>query len=156
MDFIQELDKKKEQTFDLTFSMISENYTYFYKIFTGKQSTMILKKDSIELLIENRPVDISSMSGGQKSVVALSIIFAIQRNDPSPFYVFDEIDANLDSNHCEKLASIISESDAQYFIGSFKAEMIEACDSYFGVVSKDKQSFIDTIDKQLAYETIKP
>ena len=37
------------------------------------------------------------LSGGQKSVVALAFIFAIQQCDPAPFYLFDEIDANLDA-----------------------------------------------------------
>jgi structural maintenance of chromosome 3 (chondroitin sulfate proteoglycan 6) len=42
---------------------------------------------------------ISQLSGGQKSLVALSLIFAIQRCDPAPFYLFDEIDAALDSQY---------------------------------------------------------
>jgi len=38
----------------------------------------------------------SQLSGGQKTVVAISLLFAIQRCDPAPFYIFDEIDAALD------------------------------------------------------------
>lgn len=37
------------------------------------------------------------LSGGQKTAVALTLIFAIQRADPAPFYLFDELDAALDS-----------------------------------------------------------
>ena len=40
------------------------------------------------------------LSGGQKTVVALALIFAIQRCDPAPFYLFDEIDAALDPQVC--------------------------------------------------------
>jgi len=40
----------------------------------------------------------SQLSGGQKTVVAVSLLFAIQRCDPAPFYIFDEIDAALDQN----------------------------------------------------------
>jgi len=39
------------------------------------------------------------LSGGQKSLVALALIFSIQRCDPAPFYLFDEIDANLDAQY---------------------------------------------------------
>ncbi|KAM0680326.1 hypothetical protein GINT2_001381 [Glugoides intestinalis] len=156
LDFIEMLDQKKEDTFNITFSMISDNFSYFFKAFTGKTSTLLLKNRMIDILQDGKPVEIATMSGGQKTMIALSFIFAIQKNDPSPFYVFDEIDANLDQQYCERLADIIEMSDSQYFISSFKTEMIKACDRCFGVVSKDKQSFIDEINKELAYETIKP
>lgn len=41
----------------------------------------------------------SQLSGGQKALVALALIFAIQRCDPAPFYLFDEIDQALDANY---------------------------------------------------------
>lgn len=155
LEFISILDQKKEDTFNLTFSMISDNYSYFYKVFTDKSSTMLLKNKSIDILVDGKICDVNSMSGGQKSVIALSLIFAIQKNDPSPFYIFDEIDANLDIAHCERLSRIIQKSEAQYFISSFKAQMIDCCDGFYGVVSKDKESFVDVISKDLAYEIIK-
>lgn len=44
------------------------------------------------------------LSGGQKSLVALGLIFAIQKCDPAPFYLFDEIDQALDSHHRHAVA----------------------------------------------------
>jgi len=46
------------------------------------------------------------LSGGQKTVVALTLIFAIQRCDPAPFYLFDEIDAALDPQYRTAVGSI--------------------------------------------------
>jgi structural maintenance of chromosome 3 (chondroitin sulfate proteoglycan 6) len=43
--------------------------------------------------------DMQQLSGGQKSMVALTLIFAIQKCDPAPFYLFDEIDQALDAQH---------------------------------------------------------
>lgn len=46
------------------------------------------------------------LSGGQKTLAALALIFAIQRSDPAPFYLFDEIDANLDPEHRAAVAGM--------------------------------------------------
>lgn len=47
------------------------------------------------------------LSGGQKTVVALALIFAIQKCDPAPFYIFDEIDAALDTQYRTAVGSIL-------------------------------------------------
>ena len=51
------------------------------------------------------------LSGGQKTVVALALIFAIQRCDPAPFYLFDEIDAALDPQYRTAVGSILFPSN---------------------------------------------
>ena len=48
--------------------------------------------------------DMQQLSGGQKSLVALTLIFAIQKCDPAPFYLFDEIDQALDAQHRKAVA----------------------------------------------------
>lgn len=47
------------------------------------------------------------LSGGQQTIVALALIFSIQRCDPFPFYLFDEIDSNLDAAHRTSVAQLI-------------------------------------------------
>ena len=55
--------------------------------------------------------ELQQLSGGQKSLVALTMIFAIQKCDPAPFYLFDEIDQALDSQHRHAVAGKIMHVD---------------------------------------------
>jgi structural maintenance of chromosome 3 (chondroitin sulfate proteoglycan 6) len=52
-------------------------------------------------------VNLKALSGGQKTLVALALIFAIQRSDPAPFYLFDEIDAALDPQYRTTVAKLL-------------------------------------------------
>jgi recombinational DNA repair ATPase RecF len=69
------------------------------------------------------------LSGGQQAIVALALIFAIQRLDPSPFYLFDEIDAALDGVHRANVATMIhnqahQDHPSQFITTTFSAEQI--------------------------------
>ncbi len=78
---------------------------------------------------------LSSMSGGEKSLTALSFIFALQRYRPSPFYAFDEVDMFLDGANVEKLSKMIQQQakDAQFIVVSLRRPMIEASQRTIGV-----------------------
>lgn len=52
-------------------------------------------------------LSLRQLSGGQKTLVALTLIFAIQRCDPAPFYLFDEVDAALDPLHRSAVAQLL-------------------------------------------------
>lgn len=66
--------------------------------------------------------EMNQLSGGQKSLVALALIFAIQKCDPAPFYLFDEIDQALDAQHRKAVADMIHElsSEAQFITTTFR------------------------------------
>ena len=78
---------------------------------------------------------LSSMSGGEKSLTALSFIFALQRYRPSPFYAFDEVDMFLDGANVEKLSKMIKKQacQAQFIVVSLRRPMIEASQQTIGV-----------------------
>ena len=78
---------------------------------------------------------LSSMSGGEKSLTALSFIFALQRYRPSPFYAFDEVDMFLDGANVEKLAKMIQKQaeSAQFLVVSLRRPMIESAQRTIGV-----------------------
>ncbi|KAK9462676.1 RecF/RecN/SMC [Lipomyces oligophaga] len=106
---------------------------------------------------------IEQLSGGQKSLCALALIFAIQRTDPAPFYLFDEIDANLDAQYRTAVASMIHElasqseidedgnsQGAQFICTTFRNEMIYVADNFYGVLFNNKISSIAAITRENA------
>ncbi|ABW27805.1 chromosome segregation protein SMC [Acaryochloris marina] len=85
---------------------------------------------------KGKPVQrLASMSGGEKSLTALSFIFALQRYRPSPFYAFDEVDMFLDGANVERLSKMIQKQakQAQFIVVSLRRPMIEASDRTIGV-----------------------
>lgn len=96
------------------------------------------------------------LSGGQKTAVAIALIIAIQRADPAPFYLFDELDAALDSQLRTSLASVIlrSAEKAQFIMTTFKPELCKNATKLFEVKFKNKASSIRQIDRARALEVI--
>lgn len=85
---------------------------------------------------KGKPVQrLSSMSGGEKSLTALSFIFALQRYRPSPFYAFDEVDMFLDGANVERLSKMIKTQaeQAQFIVVSLRRPMIESAQRTIGV-----------------------
>ena len=78
---------------------------------------------------------LASMSGGEKSLTALSFLFALQRFRPSPFYALDEVDSFLDGVNVERLAGLIASQAeaAQFMVVSHRRPMISAATRTIGV-----------------------
>ncbi|KAI3383235.1 hypothetical protein SNEBB_002137 [Seison nebaliae] len=137
--------------------------TFFRRFFPNGSAKLIIDKEDIQTIIddeqnvsddemndimnnvfgidikvsfnkkENEAQRINALSGGQKSLVALCLIFSIQRLHPAPFYIFDEIDAVLDVHHRSKLHEILQESKetTQFFVTTFHPELLADADRYF-------------------------
>lgn len=118
---------------------------------------------------ESQLLLMQQLSGGQKSLVALAMIFSIQLCDPAPFYLFDEIDANLDAAYRSSVASMIHEfsnggmdkraeeederSDnqlktVQFITTTFRPELLQHADKFYGVTFRDRVSNINVITAQ--------
>jgi ABC-type sulfate/molybdate transport systems ATPase subunit len=97
--------------------------------------------------------EMQQLSGGQKALVALALIFAIQRCDPAPFYLFDEIDQALDANYRAGVARLIhkqannSESPAQFITTTFRPELVAVADQCYGIALQNKVSNIYPLEK---------
>jgi len=98
----------------------------------------------------------TQLSGGQQTVVALSLIFAIQRCDPSPFYLFDEIDAALDAVHRQSVAQMVHKhsDQSQFITTTFRPEMLQTADKFIGVYYMNKISVASEIDQDEAQTII--
>jgi structural maintenance of chromosome 3 (chondroitin sulfate proteoglycan 6) len=101
----------------------------------------------------------SQLSGGQKALVAMALIFAIQRCDPAPFYLFDELDQALDSTYRAAVASLIkrqaSPSDdeenpresTQFICSTFRPELVASANRHFGISHQNKVSSLHLLQK---------
>jgi len=101
-------------------------------------------------------LEMNQLSGGQKTLVAMTLIFAIQRCDPAPFYLFDEIDQALDPVYRSSVAGMIHElsDNAQFITTTFRPELLESADKFYGVTFKNKVSHINLITKEEAKDFI--
>ena len=140
-----------------TFNKADKNFqTIFSNLFKkGKAYLQLENKNnpfddglSVKVKISgNRFMDIKSLSGGEKTLTALSFIFAIQEYQPASFYILDEIDAALDKHNAEILAKLIrSYADrAQYIVISHNDSVISEADTLFGVSMKDGVSKVTSL-----------
>jgi structural maintenance of chromosome 3 (chondroitin sulfate proteoglycan 6) len=90
---------------------------------------------------------------------ALALVFAIQRCDPAPFYLFDEIDANLDAQYrtavADMLKSISENSEnGQFICTTFRPEMLLVADKCYGVTHQNKTSSIHVATREEALEFV--
>lgn len=103
---------------------------------------------------------IQQLSGGQKSLCALALVFAIQQCDPAPFYLFDEIDANLDAQYRTAVAGMLQQlsegeqGGGQFICTTFRPEMVLVAEKCYGVSYSNKTSSIDVVGREAALEFV--
>ncbi len=144
MRMIEEIESKKLQTFMNTLNEVTKNFSKLFSyIFTEKASIELENpKDPFSSGIEIKVSTgktvklLSSMSGGEKSLISLVLIFSIHMCKPSAMYVFDEVDAALDKENSKKLSHLIKEmsSNAQFIVVSHNDSLIANADTAIGVV----------------------
>uniref|UniRef100_A0A803KRD1 SMC hinge domain-containing protein n=1 Tax=Chenopodium quinoa TaxID=63459 RepID=A0A803KRD1_CHEQI len=119
-----------------------EKYIGVKVSFTGQGETQSMKQ----------------LSGGQKTVVALALIFAIQRCDPAPFYLFDEIDAALDPQYRTAVGNMIrrlaDQANTQFITTTFRPELVKVADKIYGVTHHKRVSRVNVVSKDEALQFI--
>ena len=107
----------------------------------------------------NGPMRMASLSGGQRTMVAVALIFAIQRCDPAPFYLFDEVDAALDATYRSAVAALVhaqanAEKPVQFITTTFSSQLVRVCDKVYGVTQRNKVSKVEVIAKEYALQFV--
>lgn len=115
----------------------------------GQKSTMSL---TLSFSIHERNTD------SNLGLCALALVFAIQACDPAPFYLFDEIDANLDAQYrtavAQMLQSISEETNGQFICTTFRPEMLHVAEKCYGVSFRAKASTIDVVSRDEALKFV--
>lgn len=157
LTLMNEIETKKKDHFMTTFKQASENFSnIFSSLFNKGKAFLQLDnpdkpfEDGLSIKVKltgNRFMDIKSLSGGEKTLTALSFIFAIQEYQPASFYILDEIDAALDKHNSERLSKLIRTyaDRAQYIVISHNDSLISEADTLFGVSMKDSVSKVTSL-----------
>ncbi len=159
-------EQLKKDAFFTTYNNINTNFKELYHQLSGGEGSLILE-DEVNpfaggLDIEAKPGDkpkvkLKGLSGGEKSVAALALVFAIQKYMPAPFYALDEVDSALDPINIDKLASMINTQakQIQFVVVSHRKPMIEVSDRSIGVTQKEKgKSMVSGVTHHKAEVTV--
>ncbi|XP_042230699.1 structural maintenance of chromosomes protein 3-like isoform X2 [Homarus americanus] len=173
------LEHRKYEAIQFTFKQVSKYFSeVFKKLAPQGHAQLVMKSDrddeseheeqgtvdnftgvGIRVSFTGRNAEMREMnqlSGGQKSLVALALIFAIQKCDPAPFYLFDEIDQALDAQHRKAVADMIHElsKDAQFITTTFRPELLEHANKFYGVKFRNKVSHVECVSREEAYDFV--
>ncbi len=150
LSMIDEIDSKKLQTFMDMLNETNKNFMKLYNyVFTGKASLVIEnEKDPLSSGIHIKITEgktekqFMSMSGGERAIISLMLLFSIHMGKKSSLYIFDEVDAALDKENAKKLSLLVKEmsKEAQFIVISHNDSLIVNADAAIGVVKTEGES----------------
>ena len=147
---INELDTEMRNQFEEKFKAINEEFNVVFKeLFGGGQADLELteSEDILEagIRINAQPPgkklqNMMQLSGGEKALTAISLLFAIQNLKPSPFCLLDEIEAALDDSNVGRFAKYLHKltKDTQFIIITHRRGTMAAADILYGITMQEK------------------
>ena len=156
-EMMNEIEKQKRAVFMEVFTKINDNFGRIFSEVINGRSRLDLDSDNpfesgiyIRVEVHGREMPSESLSGGQKTLAAIALIFAIQEVKPSPFYIFDEVDAALDKTNSEKFAGMIRKmSDTtQTIIITHNDTVVMEADQIVGVYMARSSSQLLSLPKE--------
>ena len=148
---ITEIDKNATETFLDSFEKIKKYFKdVFRSLFIEDDDCDLILSDhnsplesSIDILAKpkgKKPISINQLSGGEKTLTATSLLFAIYLLKPAPFCIFDEVDAPLDDNNIDKFNRIIKKfsKDSQFIIVTHNKRTMMNTDIIYGITMPEQ------------------
>ena len=146
IDITEKLESQRKAKLLKVLDKVNENFKESYKILSdGGRGELYLEnpeepfKGGLELWAKPKgkssKVNRLQLSGGEQSMAALALIFAIQDYDPSPFYYFDEVDQNLDADNAERIAEMCRQRSkkAQFIMVTLRKVSLRLADHHIGI-----------------------
>ena len=165
LNIIEELDTSMRKQFNEKFAEINREFDKVFKeLFGGGKGTLELIEDEDVLeagirIIAQPPgkklVNMMQMSGGEKSLTAICLLFAIQNLKPSPFCLLDEIEAALDESNVGRFAKYLHKltKNTQFIVITHRRGTMEKADRLYGITMQEKGVStlvsVNLIDKEL-------
>ena len=150
MSAIQKINRTTRKKFMESFEAIRKEFNdYFRMLFNGGKADLILEDESnvlecgIDIVVRppgKKLHNIMSLSGGEKAMTAIALIFAIFKVNPSPFCILDEIDAPLDESNVVRFCRVLQEflKLSQFVIVTHNRMTIQLADVLYGITMQEK------------------
>ena len=149
---IAEINQTAREKFTSTFEQIRQNFTALFKMLFSEDDEADLQMieaadgDPLECTIDitakprgKRPHSIEMLSGGEKTLTAIALLFGIYLVKPSPFCILDEVDAPLDDANIDRYLKIIRKfsENTQFMMITHNKKTMEAADTLYGVTMEE-------------------
>jgi len=147
---IDEINQTSLRQFEVTFEQIRKNFAYtFQTLFGGGRAALELieAEDILESGIEivaqppgTRLKGISLLSGGQKTLTAVALLFALYMVKPSPFCLLDELDAPLDESNIGRFTELLKKfvAESQFLIITHNKRTVASANAIYGVTMEER------------------
>ncbi|KAI0166480.1 putative chromosome segregation protein SudA [Xylariaceae sp. FL1272] len=186
-ELVEHLDQRKDEAIERTFKQVSKEFaTIFERLVPAGHGRLVIQRRAdrradpdesdeerrtsvenyigvgISVSFNSKVADeqqrIQQLSGGQKSLCALCLIFALQQTESSPMVIFDEVDANLDAQYRTAVAglleSISTTAGTQFICTTFRPEIVHVADKCYGVLFRNKNSTINCVSTEQALDFV--
>lgn len=146
---INDTNKESAEKFVVAFEQIRKSFrALFSELFNGGKADLILKdkedplRSGIDIMAEppgQKFQNVSLLSGGQRAMVAIAVIFSILELKPTPFVILDEMDAPLDDENIDRFKRLLVrfKGTSQFVVVSHSKSTLEVCDVLFGVTMEE-------------------